>query len=150
MKDINISKRHCIVANTILLAWFFLDMVGVYFKESYLVTRSWKEDGIFFLIFLLALLVFVYKERIGKYILSAWLSIWLITQFFSHEWFTIIGGGEGKIRYFKDSIKLIDYKSRYIPDVYHIILHILILISLVMTISYCTKSIDRKANSDYI
>lgn len=122
----------------------FLDMVGVYFKESYLVTRSWREDGIFFLILLLALLIFAYKERIGKYILSIWLSIWFIAQFFNHEWYTIMGGGQGKIRYFEGAIKWVDSKSIYIPDVYHTILHILILISLITTLAYCIKPSSNK------
>lgn len=133
------TKRYSIVANILLLAWFFLDMTGLYFRGNYLVTRSWREDGVFFVIFLLALLIFVFKEQVGKYILSIWLGIWLITQFLSHELFTIIGGGEGKIRYFENSIKLIDYKLRYIPDLYHIILHILIFIALLTTLKHCKQ-----------
>ena len=117
----------------------FLDMVGLYFGELYLVTRSWKDDGIFFLIFLISLLLFIFKERVGRYILTIWLSIWLVTQFLSHELFTIIGGGEGKIRYFEGSIKLINSDILYIPDLYHIILHVLILIALVTTLLYSSS-----------
>jgi hypothetical protein len=129
-------KRSCIIANIVLLGWFFLDMVGLYFGELYLVTRSWKDDGIFFLIFLISLLLFIFKERVGKYILAIWLGIWLVTQLLSHELFTIIGGGEGKIRYFEGSIKLINSNTLYIPDLYHIILHVLILIALITTLLY--------------
>ena len=111
-------------------------MVGLYFGELYLVTRSWKDDGIFFLIFLISLLLFIFKERVGKYILAIWLGIWLVTQLLSHELFTIIGGGEGKIRYFEGSIKLINSNTLYIPDLYHIILHVLILIALITTLLY--------------
>jgi hypothetical protein len=67
------------------------------------------------------------------------LSIWLVTQFLSHELFTIIGGGEGKIRYFEGSIKLINSDILYIPDLYHIILHVLILIALVTTLLYSSS-----------
>lgn len=130
------KKKGCIIVNIILLGWFFLDMVGLYFKESYLVTRSWKDDGIFFLIFLISLFLFIFKERMGKYILSIWLGIWLVTQFLFHELFTIIGGGEGKIHYFKGSVKLINSNTLYIPDLYHIILHVLIFIALTATLSY--------------
>ncbi|CEP77715.1 MAG: hypothetical protein WBH84_02770 [Defluviitoga tunisiensis] len=132
-------KRSCIITNIVLLGWFFLDMVGLYFGELYLVTRSWKDDGIFFLIFLISLLLFIFKERVGRYILTIWLSIWLVTQFLSHELFTIIGGGEGKIRYFEGSIKLINSDILYIPDLYHIILHVLILIALVTTLLYSSS-----------
>lgn len=132
-------KRSCIITNIVLLGWFFLDMVGLYFGELYLVTRSWKDDGIFFLIFLISLLLFIFKERVGRYILTIWLSIWLVTQFLSHELFTIIGGGEGKIRYFEGSIKLINSDILYIPYLYHIILHVLILIALVTTLLYSSS-----------
>ena len=129
-----IRKKDCIIAKIILLAWFFLDMVGLYFGENYLVTRSWREDGIFFLIFFILLSLFIFKERIGLYMLSTWLSLWLLSQFLSHELFTIIGGGEGKIHYYKDSIKVVDSNMIYVPDLYHIVLHILILIALVTTL----------------
>ena len=43
-------KRYCIVAQIVLLLWFFLDMTGLYFGNKCLVTRSYKEDGICFLI----------------------------------------------------------------------------------------------------
>ena len=45
------KKSYCIIPQLLLLAWFFLDMIGIYFSDSYLVTRSYKEDGIFFLIY---------------------------------------------------------------------------------------------------
>ena len=49
-EGVSMKKIVCIVTQIILLLWFFLDMTGVYFEESYLVTRSYKEDGIFFVI----------------------------------------------------------------------------------------------------
>lgn len=131
------KKSYCIIANLLLLGWFFLDMIGVYFGDKYLVTRSYHEDGIFFICFLTALLLFLFKERIGKYVLSIWLFMWLITQFFSHEWVTLFGNGEGKISYFRNAIHWIDSSSRYIPDVYHTILHLLIIVALVVTLHYC-------------
>ncbi len=78
------KKKYCIYANLLLLGWFFLDMVGVYFENTYLVTRSWKDDGIFMIIFVAALILLIFKEHIGKYILAGWQALWLITQFFSH------------------------------------------------------------------
>lgn len=130
------KKKYCVCVNILLLVWFFLDMVGVYFEGTYLVTRSWKDDGIFMIIFAVTLVLFILKERIGKYILVGWQALWLITQFISHEWYTIVGSGEEKMRYFSGSIKLFYSKSRYIPDLYHIVLHILIAVSLVLTSLY--------------
>jgi hypothetical protein len=69
-------KRYCIVAQIVLLLWFFLDMTGLYFGNKCLVTRSYKEDGIFFLIYLITVILFLTKENIGKYI-----AIGLMSQF---------------------------------------------------------------------
>lgn len=41
-------KRIPISINALLLGWFFLDMIGVYIGDKYLVTTSYAEDGIFF------------------------------------------------------------------------------------------------------
>ena len=59
----------------------FLDMVGLSINGSILVTRSYKDDGIFFLIFLVA---FIFKEKVGKYFLLVWLFMWFLTQFLFH------------------------------------------------------------------
>lgn len=133
------KKKYCVYVNLLLLGWFFLDMVGVYLKNMYLVTRSWKDDGIFMIIYVVVLMLFIFKERIGKYILIVWQALWLITQFIFHEWYTIVGGGEEKMSYFSGSVKLFFSESRYVPDLYHIILHILIAASLVLTSIYIVK-----------
>ena len=138
------KKRFVTICSLILLLWFFLDMIGVYFGEKYLVTRSYIDDGLFFVIYLVALLLFVYKEKIGKYILNVWLFMWFIAQFFSHWWCTIMGNGFGMINYFKNSIKLFESTTKYIPDIYHIILHILILITLISLNMYLFKNRKQK------
>ena len=45
-----------------------------------------------------------------------------------------MGNTDSKIEYFKDAIQLVHLSGRYVPDVYHIVLHILIVIALVLTI----------------
>ncbi len=136
---ITLNKKYSLVANAALFIWFFLDMVGIYFGNKYLVTRSWREDGIYLVIFVGALLIYIFKEQLGKYILIVWLSMWLVTQFFSHEWFTIAGNGQKKIEYFNNALKWTECEIRYIPDIYHTILHILILTALITTILYTIK-----------
>ncbi|HWT75292.1 MAG TPA: hypothetical protein VN258_11340 [Mobilitalea sp.] len=143
--EITLNKKYSMAANAALLVWFFLDMVGIYFDNEYLVTRSWRDDGIYFVIFLIAFLTYIFKEQIGKYILSVWLSIWLITQFLSHEWFTIVGNGQRKIEYFKNALKWTECETRYIPDVYHTILHILILLALITSLIYVIKQRMKKS-----
>ena len=59
------KKRYCIIPQILLLFWFFLDMTGVYFRNTYLVARSYKDDGIFFLIYLVTIILFIFKEKFG-------------------------------------------------------------------------------------
>ena len=139
------KKIYCIIIQMILLLWFFLDMTGFYFVDKCLVVRSSKDDGIFFLIYLVAIILFIVKEKIGKWFAIGWITMWFITQFICHEWYTIFNGGfmgtlEGKIKYFSGTMQWLRIQGRYIPDVYHTILHILILFALVSTIIYVAKN----------
>lgn len=61
-------KKSVIISCFILLIWFFLDMTGLYFEDTYLVTQSFKDDWIFFVIYLVCFLIFIIKEKIGKYL----------------------------------------------------------------------------------
>lgn len=139
------KKMYCIIAQIILLLWFFLDMIGIYFGDKCLVTMSYKDDGAFFLIYLVSMILFITKESIGKWFVIGCMSMWFLTQFICHEWYTIFNGGfmgalEGKIEYFSGTIQWLQIEGRYIPDVYHTILHILILGALTVTIIYATKN----------
>lgn len=141
------NKKICLVSNLCLLIWFFLDMVGISINGYVLVTRAYREDGVFFLIFLVLFIWYVFKDKIGKYFLTGWLFMWFLTQFLSHWYFTIFGPSQGKMIFFAETIKLIPSSSIYIPDLYHIILHILILISLINMIFFCISSNKIKDSS---
>lgn len=139
------KKKYCVILQIVLLLWFFLDMIGVYFSDSYLVTRSYKDDGIFYLIYLAVMVLFIFKEKIGKWAVFAWTSLWFIIQFLCHEWYTIFGKGimgtlEKKIEYFSGAVKWLEVEGRYIPDVYHTILHILILAVVITSAIYIRNS----------
>ncbi len=81
----------------------------------------------------------------GKWILLAELSLWLVTQFFSHEYYTIFGASLQKVRdynkCFEGTVKLFPVsETRLIPDLYHIVLHLLIAADLAMLIvAICLK-----------
>lgn len=141
------KKKICLVSNLCLLIWFFLDMVGISINGYVLVTRAYREDGVFFLIFLVLFIWYALKDKIGKYFLTSWLFMWFLTQFLSHWYFTIFGPSQGKMNFFAETIKLIPSSSIYIPDLYHIILHILILISLISMIKFCISSNKIKDSS---
>ena len=139
------KKKYCVILQIVLLLWFFLDMIGVYFSNSYLVTRSYKDDGIFYLIYLATMILFIFKEKIGKWAVFVWTSLWFIIQFLCHEWYTIFGKGimgtlEKKIEYFSGAVKWLEVEGRYIPDVYHTILHILILAVVITSAIYIRNS----------
>ena len=138
------KKKWVIICNMVLLGWYFLSMTGLKLGDKYLVESAFKDEWIFLLIPTITLILFLLTKKAGKIIHLIWLGMWFITQFLSHEWYTIFGQGfmgdvEGKIAYFKDSIMLIDLDGRYIPDLYHIVLHILIVIAFVVTFRYSYK-----------
>ena len=139
------KKKYCISVQILLLLWFFLAMTGFYIGDKCLVTRAYQDDGMFFLLYLVAVVLFIVKEKIGKGFLIGYTAGWFATQFICHEWYTIFGGGfmgslEGKIEYFSGTIPLLRVEGRYIPDLYHTILHILILAVLTVTILYTVKT----------
>lgn len=135
-KDIN----RVIIFNIPLLVWFFFNMTGLVIGDSILVSQSYREDGIFFIIYVISLVSFTYLKEKCKVVLPIWLSIWFLTQMYSHWYFTIFGPWDGKNRFFADTIKLISHSERYIPDLYHIVLHILVLTALINSIKYFKNS----------
>lgn len=145
MRQVNKTKKACIIFQISLLMWFFLDMTGAFLGDKCLVTQSYKEDGAFFLIYFFTVILFVTKVQIGKWFVIVWTSLWLIIQFLSHEWYTIFNSGimgsiEGKIEYFSGTLQWIRIEGKYIPDIYHTILHILILLTLISTTIYIIKA----------
>ena len=72
----------------------------------------------------------------GKWILLTILLLWFIVQFLCHWYYTIFGSSEKKLRgyneCFRDTIRIFPMSEvRLVPDVYHIILHILILANII-------------------
>lgn len=89
-------------------------------------------------LFTLGIGSFLLWEPIGKWVLFVELALWLIEQFFCHEYFTIFGSSSKKLsgynEYFDGTVKLFPVsETRLIPDLYHIVLHLLILADLVLT-----------------
>ena len=94
------------------------------------------------------MILFIFKEKIGKWAVWVWTSLWFVIQFLCHEWYTVFSKGvmgslEDKIKYFSGAIKWIEIDGRYIHDVYHTILHILILAVVITTALYIRNSKKR-------
>lgn len=89
-------------------------------------------------LFTLGIGSFLLWEPIGKWVLFVELALWLIEQFFCHEYFTIFGSSSKKMRGYNEcfdgTVKLFPVSETHlIPDLYHIVLHLLILADLVLT-----------------
>lgn len=89
-------------------------------------------------LFTLGIGSFLLWEPIGKWVLFVELALWLIEQFFCHEYFTIFGSSSKKLRGYNEcfdgTVKLFPVSETHlIPDLYHIVLHLLILADLVLT-----------------
>ena len=75
--------------------------------------------------------------RAGKWILLSVLALWFIVQFFCHWYYTIFGASEQKRKgyneCFRDTVRLFPVSERrLVPDLYHMILHALILLNLAL------------------
>ena len=72
----------------------------------------------------------------GKWILFGILLLWFVVQFMCHWYFTIFGAGEAKLKgyneCFKGTVRIFpESETRLVPDLYHIVLHLLILANLI-------------------
>ena len=73
----------------------------------------------------------------GKWILPGVLILWFVVEFFCHWYFTIFGASETKLQgynnCFRDTIRIFPMsETRLIPDLYHIVQHLLILANIVV------------------
>ncbi|MBQ9885717.1 MAG: hypothetical protein IJM37_02470 [Lachnospiraceae bacterium] len=87
-------------------------------------------------LYTLGIIAFHCFQPLGKWILFGILILWFIVQFMCHWYFTIFGASERKLQgyndCFRDSVRIFPMSDkRLIPDLYHIVLHILILIDIV-------------------
>ena len=74
-------------------------------------------------------------QSAGKWVLLTLLVLWIIVQFFCHWYFTIFGASQEKLKgyndCFRDTVRLFPMsEKRLVPDLYHIVLHILILLNI--------------------
>lgn len=143
-------KKKCLFIIFLLFIWFSLDMTGASVANITLVEPAWNQvDGVWWLIFLILLILFIFKEKFGKYLLLVFILMWTIIQFNCHWYHTIFGTSEEKInsynQYFKNTLHIIPSSGKIvIPDFYHIVLHLLILISLINLIRYNIYALKRK------
>ena len=99
----------------------------------------------FLLLYTGGIVAYLFWESVGTWFLLAELSLWLVVQFFSHEFYTIFGADPQKLKSynkcFEGTVKMFPIsETRLIPDLYHIVLHLLIAADLVLVIvAICLK-----------
>ena len=83
------------------------------------------------------LVAFYCFQPAGKWILLGILVLWFVVQFMCHWYYTIFGVSERKLQgyneCFRGSIRIFpESDKRLVPDMYHIVLHILILANIIL------------------
>ena len=86
---------------------------------------------------LVSILLRVALPQVGNWFVLAVLVFWLVIQYFCHWHFTIFGATPEKIQgynqCFEGSLCIVPRREdRLIPDFYHIVLHILIALNIVL------------------
>ena len=129
-----------IVVSCLLWLWFLGCTFTWKFGKVLLVEGMGLKSIEFVALFLFTLGIgsFLLWEPIGKWVLLVELALWLVEQFLCHEYFTIFGSSSKKLKgyneCFEGTVKLFPVsETLLIPDLYHIVLHLLILADLVLT-----------------
>ncbi len=128
-----------IVASCLLWLWFLGCTITYRFGKVLLVEGMGMKSVEFaaLVLFTLGIGIYLIWEPIGEWVLLVELALWLIEQFFCHEYFTIFGASAKKLKgyhaCFAGTVKLFPVcEARLVPDLYHIILHLLISTDLVL------------------
>lgn len=125
-----------LITQIILWVWFLGAVITWQFGNILLVGGVGIKSAEFFMLCLYSfgLVSFYFLKPQGRWILFGILVLWFVVQFFCHWSYTIFGASEKKIQgyneCFKGSVRLFPMsESRLIPDLYHIVLHLLLLVN---------------------
>lgn len=126
-----------------LLIWFTFDITGLSFEQTKLVTSAFIDepiDFVFWLILLALFVLFILKDKVGKYVLSAFILVWGIIQY--SMYFKSIEGITKYNEYFSDTHHIIPVSDNFlIKDTYHFFLDIFIFLALALLIAFMVVSI---------
>ena len=127
----------------LLWIWFFGCIVTYRFGKIYLVEGMGLKSAEFVMLCMYSagIAAFWLWPGPGKWTLFSILLLWFVVQFLCHWRYTIFGASEKKLRGYHEcflgTLRLIpESDTRLIPDLYHIILHILILTNLFLALLY--------------
>ena len=131
-----------LIFELVLLAWFWGCIVTYKIGKCTLVDGMGihSAEFIMLLIYTMSILSYLLFPKIGRFIVLAALVFWLIVQFFCHWYYTLFGASDMKIKgyneCFKNTIRIFPQRdNKIIPDLYHIVLHLLILVNITLSIT---------------
>lgn len=130
-----------ILVQAILWIWFF-GCIRTYYMGKYLLVEGMgikSAEFFMFCLYSIGLISFHFLQPAGKWILLVILGFWFVVQFFCHWYYTIFGASESKLQGYNDCFRNTIHifpisEKRIVPDLYHMILHILILGNIVFCI----------------
>ena len=130
-----------ILVQAILWIWFF-GCIRTYYMGKYLLVEGMgikSAEFIMLCLYSIGLISFHFLQPAGKWILLVILGFWFVVQFFCHWYYTIFGASESKLQGYNDCFRNTLHifpisEKRIVPDLYHMILHILILGNIVFCI----------------
>lgn len=124
----------------LLLLWFLGCTVSYRTRRFTLVDGVGVKSAEFVMLIVYALaLVLFHAFSWGRWALLGVLILWLTVQFFCHWRYTIFGASrkklEGYNECFRGTLRIFpESETRLVPDLYHIVLHILIVVNIIFCI----------------
>ncbi|MGT2846987.1 hypothetical protein [Streptococcus massiliensis] len=132
-------KKITLLMIYLLFIWFTLDITGLKIGSSLIVSSAFKDepiDLIFWIIFLICILFFIFKDRMGRFLLGIFILFWTIIQFSMYFSFDVKAIKKYNI-FFNNTYRFFPFSEKFlIKDAYHIILDILILCTLISLIIF--------------
>ena len=132
-----------ILVSAFLWLWFLGCTISWRFGKVLLVEGTGFKhiEFVALILYSIGFLLFFLYRPIGQWVLTVELALWLIVQFLCHEYYTIFGASEQKLRgynqCFAGSLRLFpESDTRLVPDLYHIVLHLLLAADLTLLICF--------------
>ena len=130
-----------LIAQLVLFLWFF-GCICTYKCGKYILVEGMgikSAEFVMLCLFGSGVVLFWLFPRVGAWFLLAVLLFWLIVQFFCHWYYTLFGASEKKLKgyndCFRNTVHLIPTsETKLIPDLYHILLHALIILNIACVI----------------
>ena len=131
-----------LVFQAALWIWFLGCVVTYRFGSILLVEGMGLRSAEFGMLCLYSAGLILYRllPSAGKWILAGILILWFAVEFFCHWYFTIFGASERKLKGYNDcfrgTARVFPMRDdRLIPDLYHIVQHLLILLNLALCLT---------------